>query len=203
MNSYEDICFHFSVLVKATRISLLDKALLYYRMNRPGQISARTSRKIFEVFAVFQRIHENLSAWDVPADIWAMLVRVQLRQFDWLLKDRVQSAHKREFLALVARQLALIPEPGLRGFTRQATPNELSRLLCMSRNWLHIYEGVTKQRWLLFTMLCAALKYGRSDLLNLRRRRGILHRRAISLIRSFINKSHQLKKVDKYFSDSQ
>jgi FkbM family methyltransferase len=136
-----------------------------------------------------------LARWDVPADIWAMLVRVQLRQFDWLLKDRVQSAHKREFLALVARQLALIPEPGLRGFTRQATPNELSRLLCMSRNWLHIYEGVTRQRWLLFTMLCAALKYGRSDLLNLRRKRGILRGRAISFIRSLINKSHQLKKV--------
>ena len=36
----------------------------------------------------------------------------------------------------------------------------------MSRNWLHIYEGVTRQRWLLFTMLFAALKYGRSDLLK-------------------------------------
>jgi FkbM family methyltransferase len=199
MNSYEDICFHFSVLLKAARISLLDKALLYYRMKRPGQISARTNRKVFEVFTVFQKIHDNLSALDVSADIWSMLVRVQLRQFDWLLKDRVQAAHKREFLALVARQFTLIPEAGLREFTRHATPNELSRLLCMSRNWLHIYEGVTKQRWLLFTMLCAALKYGRSDLLNLRRRRGILSRRAISLIRSFINKSYQLKRVRNTF----
>jgi FkbM family methyltransferase len=199
MNSYEDICFHFSVLLNAARISLLDKALLYYRMNRPDQISARTSRKIFEVFSVFQKIHDNMSAWDVSADIWSMLVRVQLRQFDWLLKDRVQAAHKREFLALVAKQFALIPEAGLREFTRQATPNELSRLLCMSRNWLHIYERVTRQRWLLFTMLFAAIKYGRSDLLSLRRRRGIVHRRTISLIRSLINKSSQLKKVQNTF----
>ena len=66
MNSYEDICFHFSVLMKARRISLLDEALFFYRQNRPGQISARTSRKIFEVFAVFQKIHENLVAWDAP-----------------------------------------------------------------------------------------------------------------------------------------
>jgi FkbM family methyltransferase len=195
MNSYEDICFHFSVLVKAARISLLDKALLYYRMNRPGQISARTSRKIFEVFTVFERIHENLSAWDVSADVWAMLVRVQLRQFDWLLKDRVQTAHKREFFALVARQFAAIPELGLRGFTRHASPDELSRLLCMRRNWLHIYEWGTRQRWPLFTMLYAALHYGRSDFLKLRRRQGILRRRAISLARSLINKSYQLKRV--------
>ena len=39
MNSYEDICFHFSVLLKATRISLLDAPLFFYRLNRPGQIS--------------------------------------------------------------------------------------------------------------------------------------------------------------------
>ena len=171
MNSYEDICFHFSVLLKAARISLLDKALLYYRMNRPGQISARTSRKIFEVFSVFQKIHDNLSVEDVPADIWSMLIRVQLRQFDWLLKDRVQAAHKREFIELVATQFSLIPRAGLREFTERATPHELSTLLCMSRKWLHVYEGVTRQRWLLFTMFCAALRYGRSDLLNLRRTR--------------------------------
>ena len=199
MNSYEDICFHFSVLLKAERISLLDKALLYYRMNRPGQISARTSQKIFEVFSVFQKIHDNLFAWDVPADIWSMLVRVQLRQFDWLLKDRVQAACKREFLELVARQFALIPKAGLREFTKRATPHELSTLLCLTRNWLHIYEGVTRQRWLLFTTLCAALRYGRSDLLNLRRTRGVLLRRAISLVRSLINKSYQLKRVKNTF----
>ncbi|MDH3281535.1 MAG: glycosyltransferase, partial [Gammaproteobacteria bacterium] len=197
MNSYEDICFHFSVLVKAAKISLLDESLLFYRMNRPGQISARTSRKIFEVFAVFEKIHENLSAWDVSADIWAMLVRVQLRQFDWLLKDRVQAPHKREFLALVARQFAMIPEPGLRGFMRQASPDELSRLLCLRRNWLYIYERVTRERWPLFTMLYAALHDGRSSLLKgvLRRGWGMLRRRVISLVRSLINKSFQLERI--------
>ena len=46
MNSYEDMCFHFSVLVKASRISLLDEPLFFYRQNRPGQISGRTDRKI-------------------------------------------------------------------------------------------------------------------------------------------------------------
>ncbi|MGH9426247.1 MAG: glycosyltransferase, partial [Terriglobia bacterium] len=119
MNSYEDICFHFSVLVKATRISLLDDALFFYRQNRPGQISARTSRKIFEVFAVFQKIHENLVAWEAPADIWAMLMKVQVHQFNWLLKDRVQLQHRREFLASVARQFRLIPESGYRKFVQK------------------------------------------------------------------------------------
>ena len=98
MNSYEDICFHFSVLLKAARISLIDDALFFYRRNRPGQISGRTDRRVFEVFAVFNKIQENLAAWKVPADIWAILVKVQMRQFDWLLRDRVQPRHRREFL---------------------------------------------------------------------------------------------------------
>src|SRR4029079_17432428 len=104
---------------------------LFYRKNRPGQISARTSRKVFEVFAVFEKIHENLVAWEVPAEIWAMLVKVQLRQFDWLLTDRVQVRHKREFLGLVAKQFQMIPEGGFQNFAQRANPDELSRLLCM------------------------------------------------------------------------
>ena len=39
MNSYEDICFHFSVLMKATRISLLDEALSF--TDRTGQVRFR------------------------------------------------------------------------------------------------------------------------------------------------------------------
>src|SRR5262249_11785074 len=117
MNSYEDICFHFSVLLKATRISLLDDALSFYRQNRPGQISGRRSRKVvFEVFAVFDKIQKNLADWDASADIWALLIKVQLRQFDWLLRDRVQPRYKREFLALVAKQFAVIPDKGFQRF---------------------------------------------------------------------------------------
>ncbi len=153
MNSYEDICFHFSVLMKAKRISLLDDRLFFYRQNRPGQISGRTSRKIFEVFAVFQKIHDNLTAWKVSHAIWAMLIKVQVRQFNWLLKDRVQLHHKREFIASVARQFQMIPESGFRKFVQQATDYELSTLLCMRRGWLYAYQRVSQGRWPLFSVL--------------------------------------------------
>src|SRR5690606_11443309 len=96
MNSYEDICFHFSVLLRAERIALLDEALSFYRQNRPGQISGRTSRKVFEVFEVFRRIHADLAGANAAPDIWGLVVRVQLRQFDWLWKDRLRPAHRRE-----------------------------------------------------------------------------------------------------------
>lgn len=198
MNSYEDICFHFSVLLKATRISLIDDALIFYRQNRPGQISARTSRKIFEVFAVFQKIHENLVAWEAPDDIWAMLVKVQLRQFDWLMKDRVQAHHKREFMALVARQFQMIPEGGFRSFARHAKPNELSKLFCMRRNLLYVYEQVVRHRWPVIPWMDVLLRERGHALLKRRGQHawGMLRRRAISLVRSFVNKSFNFEEVE-------
>jgi FkbM family methyltransferase len=198
MNSYEDICFHFSVLVKASRISLLDDTLFFYRQNRPGQISARTSRKIFEVFDVFQKIHENLIAWEAPVDLWAMLVKVQLRQFDWLMKDRVQTHHKREFLTLVARQLQMIPEGGFQNFARQANPDELSKLFCMRRNWLYAYEQIARHRWPLFPWLTVLLHERWHGVLKRGGQHGwgMLRRRVISLVRSLVNKSFHLEGVE-------
>lgn len=160
MNSYEDICFHFSVLLKAKRISLLDEKLFFYRQNRPGQISGRTNRKIFEVFSVFDRIHENLTAWGAAPGVWAMLTKVQIRQFNWLLKDRVQPHHKREFLASAARQLRRIPAEGLRSFERQASARELTVLLCMRSNWLYGYEKVASGRWPLLHLWSIVVREG-------------------------------------------
>ena len=153
MNSYEDICFHFSVLLKATRISLTDDALFFYRRNRPGQISGRTDRRIFEVFAVFEKIRENLAAWDVPADIWAILVKVQVRQFDWLLRDRVQAKHKREFFARVKEQFRMVPASGFESSMKHDGVRDLALLLCMRRNWLQAYETLARQRWPVFLPL--------------------------------------------------
>ena len=200
MNSYEDICFHFSVLLKARRISLIDETVSFYRQNRPGQISGgRTNRKVFEIFPIFQKIHENLAAWNVSDDIWAMLVQVELRQFDWLLRDRVQARHKREFLASVAKQFGKIPACGLRNFVRQANPHDLARLFCMRKNWLYTYEQVTRRRWPLFPLLYAALHPRRRRILK----RGLLHglgmlrRRMIALYRSFVKKSVNLAPLER------
>ncbi len=161
MNSYEDMIFHFSALLKASRVSLIDKRISFYRQNRPGQISGRTSRKVFEVFDVFDRIHANLARWEVPAAVWAMLVKVELRQFDWLMKDRVQDGDKPEFLRLASQQLNRIPGAGFEAFLRQADPDDLPRLFCLRRNWLPAYERVLRLHRGVFPPLFLALNWRR------------------------------------------
>jgi FkbM family methyltransferase len=196
MNSYEDICFHFSVLLKATRISLIDDALFFYRQNRPGQISGRTDRRVFEVFAVFEKIRENLTAWEVPAEIWALLVKVQVRQFDWLLRDRVQPQHKQEFLAAVKEQFRMIPEGG---FEYPMKLGDLAKLLCMRQNWLRAYETLAGHSWPIFLPLYLGLyrvyrhEYrGRSGgLLRKAYQRGhrVIRRKCGASLRSFLKRA--------------
>jgi FkbM family methyltransferase len=194
MNSYEDICFHFSVLLKAKRICLIDDRLFYYRQNRPGQISGRTSRKIFEVFAVFNKIHENLTAWKVDPGIWAILTRIQVRQFNWLLKDRVHIHHKREFLTLSAKQLRAIPNDGFRNFIAQATDYELAAALCMRRNWLYPYEKLSQNRW----RWLAAVSLLQRDRLSTVAKRIVqkLRESLISIVRSVTNKLFHVEELD-------
>jgi polysaccharide biosynthesis protein PslF len=197
MNSYEDICFHFSVLMKATRISLIDDALFYYRQNRAGQISGRRDRRVFEVFAVFDRIRENLAAWGTSAEIWALLIRVQLRQFDWLLKDRVQPDHKREFMSSVQKQFRMIPKEGFRQFACKANLHELAKLVCMRQNWLSGYEELAVQRWPAFPGFYLMLyrfyqiRYGRQILVKraAQRCRRMVRRRLIASLRYCVKKS--------------
>ena len=128
LNSYEDVCFHFSALLKAARISLFDEPLVFYRQNRPGQISGRTSQKVFEVFEVFRRIHANLSNWKVPAEIWAMLFKVEVKQFSWLLGDRVQPCDRTDFAACANEHMRKIPQSGFELFRDDAEPHELEAL---------------------------------------------------------------------------
>jgi len=153
-NSYEDIIFHFSVLLKAKRITLIDDVLIFHREHRHGQITERTNRKLFEVFDVFSKIRENLTTWDVSDDIWGQLITIQVQIFSWLL-NKIHAEHKEEFLALVAIQFDSIPKGGFRYFSQYATPEELSRLFCMRRNWLQAYKMVAEKRWPLFQLLCA------------------------------------------------
>jgi FkbM family methyltransferase len=219
MNSYEDMCFHFSVLLKATRVSMIDNTLFFYRQNRPGQISGRTDRRVFEVFAVFNKIRENMAAWKVPADIWTILVQVQMRQFDWLLRDRVQPQHRHEFLDRVKEQFRLIPDSGFERWTNQGRPKELARLLCMRRNWHYAYDKLSRHSWPIFPPLYLELyrlyrrQYpGRGGFLlkkAYQRSYRKIRQRCIGSLQSFISKTmklavsrEQLKPMDESLSQS-
>ncbi|MBA2485221.1 MAG: FkbM family methyltransferase, partial [Nitrospira sp.] len=194
MNSYEDMCFHFWVITKAKRISLIDQAFVFYRQNRPGQISGRTNRKVFEVFEVFRKIYDNLSAWNVSDDVWAMLIKVQLRQFDWMLKDRVQPSDRREFMAGVANAFNKIPRSGSKQAAHYTNSHERLILFCMRRNSLGIYQSVSQHRWPVHPLLEAYVNHPGPGVLtrSINRVLRTLQLRTIAYCRSFVSRAMTL-----------
>ncbi|MBA3754155.1 MAG: FkbM family methyltransferase [Nitrospira sp.] len=194
MNSYEDMCFHFWVIMKAKRISLIDQAFVFYRQNRPGQISGRTNRKVFEVFEVFRKIYDNLSAWNVSDDVWAMLIKVQLRQFDWMLKDRVQPSDRREFMAGVANAFNKIPRSGYKQAAHYTNSHERLILFCMRRNSLGIYQSVSQHRWPVHPLLEAYVNHPGPGVLkrSINRVLRTLQLRTIAYCRSFVSRAMTL-----------
>jgi FkbM family methyltransferase len=194
MNSYEDVIFHFWILLKAKRISLIDQPFLFYRQNRPGQISGRTNRKIFEVFAVFQKIYENLTRWKVSDEVWAMLIKVQLRQFDWLLKDRVQPADRPDFMAGVAEAFNKIPDGGFKEVAYYTNPHERLILFCMRRKRLATYLKVSQHRWPVYPMLNVLVNHPGAGVLKRSLRSGLatLQQHTIAYSRSVITRAMNL-----------
>ena len=168
MSSYEDICFHFFVLIQAKRISLMDNEVLFYRDNRPGQITKMANRKVFEVFDIFYKIQEKLVKWDVSDDIWAMLVKVQLRIFNWLHQYQVKGHHKYDFFATSAQQMGCIPERCLCKFADHANSLELAEVFCFRKNRHYVYKILIRLK-LLFRMFVMPL-YGWGRIIKSRSR---------------------------------
>jgi FkbM family methyltransferase len=160
MNSYEDVIFHFSVLLRARRISLLDEALCFYRQGRPGQITARSDRRVFDVFEVFRQVRDNLAAWNVPDGVWAKMVKFEMRFFVWLARQ-VDQRHRREFFAAVADHLRTVPVRGLEAYVRQtADAQDLLHLLCMRRGWPTAFANMGRKPWAYLLKLYGAVHYG-------------------------------------------
>jgi FkbM family methyltransferase len=187
MNSVEDVIFHFTVLWHAKRISLLDAPVSYYRLNRPGQITGRKDRRLFETITVFEKTSKNLAEWDVPPAIWAGLLSTELRFFEWLLRDRIHPYLKPEFFAACARHLRQIPERGFREFAGKASTEDLAKLFYMRRGWPGAYEKINRSA---LCLLYVMLGYRRAELLKrvVQRYKGLPRRRSIAVVEKVVNR---------------
>ena len=62
---FEDIPAHFHLLLSAQRISLLDKPVCFYRMDRPGNMTARRDRVALQMLDIFA-LRRKCSARPTP-----------------------------------------------------------------------------------------------------------------------------------------
>lgn len=65
---FEDPPVHYKMLAKAARIGLLDVPYYWYRVNRPGKITAERSQRRFDVLDVSREVFVTLNKMDITAD---------------------------------------------------------------------------------------------------------------------------------------
>ncbi|WP_018253309.1 glycosyltransferase family 2 protein [Salinispora mooreana] len=76
---YEDIPFSHPLLIAAERIAVLDRVCYYYRLDRPGAITATPSERHFDALNQYERLFEWLSTaypqqTKLHADLFGLMV---------------------------------------------------------------------------------------------------------------------------------
>jgi glycosyltransferase involved in cell wall biosynthesis len=112
---FEDLISSFQLLCKASSVVLIDEALYFYRVGRPGQITARADHSLLDAVPAFDLILDEL--WNYPAspELWANFICFQGRLILWLT-SQIKEAYRGEFIAGFARIARKFPPQGLARF---------------------------------------------------------------------------------------
>ncbi len=139
LNSYEDTLFHIKCLVKAENITVIDDPVVFYRQNRPGQISSMTGKDKYQIFEIFRVATAALKEWNVPEVVWGQIIRTQLRHLDWMYNERVHSDEKKQFMRAISKCLQEIPRSAWRG-NHYWGIRPAAQSIAMRRGWGWAYE---------------------------------------------------------------
>lgn len=78
---YEDLGTSYSLLAHARHVSFIKEALIYYGVDRPGNISTKVDRRLFHVIEMCKKVAEDYKAmhlFDLCSDYLVLLFRKNL-----------------------------------------------------------------------------------------------------------------------------
>lgn len=81
---YEDVRFHYAVLLAHPRMAILERPVFYYRINRPGQITEMAGEKVLSLFDSFAANETLLDREKACHKIWSSLLARELSIADWV-----------------------------------------------------------------------------------------------------------------------
>lgn len=75
---YEDLGTSYVLLANAKKVSFVNEALIYYGVDRPGNISTRVDRRLFDVIAMCQKVlddYQKLGLYELCSEQLVLLFR--------------------------------------------------------------------------------------------------------------------------------
>ncbi len=164
---FEDPPVHYQMLIAATRVGLVDIPYYWYRVNRPGKITAERSRRRFDIIAVSRETFDRLGGTDVTAEAGGAII-YGLARILWWCGTMTLPEHRREYFEQACQVFArYAPRPWIRAFRAHHFPDRILHVVVdgLMQNESAMLERISyrrRQRWRSFLFL---LKNGRTDIL--------------------------------------
>ncbi len=112
---FEDIPSHFYLLLNADVVSLVDEKFYFYRTKRPGRITAKKDKSLFQIFDVMEQVINDLYSYNASDAIWANYIWFQHWVLRWL-GNQIDSQYASEFNQRVKKIAKTFKQSGVLEF---------------------------------------------------------------------------------------
>jgi glycosyltransferase involved in cell wall biosynthesis len=112
---FEDLISSFQILCEANSVVLIDEALYFYRVGRPGQIISRSDDLILDIVPALGLIMDELWNHSANDELWANFICFQGRMVLYLTSE-IMDAHREKLVEGCAKIARMFPPGGLRRF---------------------------------------------------------------------------------------
>lgn len=164
---FEDPPVHYQMLAKAARVGLVAVSYYWYRVNRPGKITAERSKRRFDVLEVARETITELRQTDITADAGGAMIYGLSRIVWWCGTMTLPEQRRSYFEQACAVFMQYAPPGWINRFGVLRFPDELQQLIvgALMRNEVNrlIYLSYGQRRPL--RSLIFLLKIGRKDMI--------------------------------------
>ncbi|MEI6415710.1 MAG: glycosyltransferase family 2 protein [Pseudomonadota bacterium] len=126
---FEDPPVHYRMLASAARVGLVDVPYYWYRVNRPGKITAERSRRRFDILEVARETFIQLGPSDIPPAAGSAMV-YGLSRIVWWCGTMTLPEYRREYFQRACEVYAAhAPVPWVDHFGTYRFPDEIQHLV--------------------------------------------------------------------------
>ncbi len=164
---FEDPPVHYTMLAKAARIGLLDVPYYWYRVNRPGKITAERSQRRFDILDVARETFGKLSKMDVTADEGGAILYGLTRIVWWCGAMTLPEQRREYFTQACSTFMNHAPPAWIARFGALRFPDEILHLVMggLMRNEVNRLVRLSFGQRAPFKSIFFLIKIGRKDLI--------------------------------------
>ena len=93
--TFEDVISSYQLLCRAGPVVLIDEALYFYRVGRPGQITGRSDRSLLDFLPALNIVLDETWNYSASAELWANFIGSRAGCFHgWLHKSPTRTVRR-------------------------------------------------------------------------------------------------------------